>query len=426
MTRTAEIMVGSEADLRAERAGGRRKARTMTAGPAVIAVREGHRSSDRAEAEPARSVALVGTYPPTVCGLATFTSNLRAAIAAPGSGWAARVVRVIDEEEIERSSDVVAHWVTGDDASLQVALERLELFDAVLLQHEYGLFGGEDGEDVLELVSGLTTPLVAVLHTAPRQPSRHQRYVLDRLIRGAALVVVQSGVARLRILAANDADPDRVVVIPHGAAANFTGPVLSNVPSPAVLTWGLLSPGKGIEHGIAAMAGLACRSPEASYIVAGQTHPKVRARHGEKYREGLQAQARHLGIADRVHFDDSYRDWPSLRTLVRSADVVLLPYESLEQVSSGVLVEAVASGRPVVATRFPHAEELLAGGAGLLVSHGDVEAMTAALDRVLYEPGLAPRMAAAARRAAEPLLWPAVGAAYRAMVDRVVGAQAVA
>ena len=111
---------------------------------------------------------------------------------------------------------------------------------------------------------------------------------------------------------------------------------------------------------------------------------------------------------------------------MRSVDVVLLPYESRDQVSSGVLVEAVASGKPVVATRFPHAEELLAGGAGLLVAHGDVDAMVSALDRVLYEPGLAPEMAEAARRAAQPLLWPAVGREYRALISRVVESQAVA
>ena len=138
-----------------------------------------------------------------------------------------------------------------------------------------------------------------------------------------------------------------------------------------MLTWGLLSPGKGIEHGIRAVARVIHHSRRAaSYIVAGQTHPKVRAAEGERYREALQAQSRSLGIAGRVRFDGSYRDWESLRALVRSVDVVLLPYESRDQASSGVLVEALASAKPVVATRFPHAEEVLAGGAGILVGQG--------------------------------------------------------
>ena len=142
--------------------------------------------------------------------------------------------------------------------------------------------------------------------------------------------------------------------------------------------------------------------------------------HGECYRESLRREARELGVSDRIRFDDGYRDWESLRTLVRSVDAVLLPYEEPDQVSSGVLVEALASGKPVIATRFPHAEELLADGAGILVDDADVDAIAAALERLLYEPGLAERMARAARQTAQPLLWPAVAHAYRTLIDRVV------
>ncbi len=250
--------------------------------------------------------------------------------------------------------------------------------------------------------------------------------MLERILDTAAVAVVQSQAALQRILAVHDANPDAVVMIPHGAAPNFSGPVLQDIRRPSVLTWGLLSPGKGIEHGIAAIARLGIHTPPVSYIVAGETHPKVRAAHGEQYREALKARAFVLGVAGRVQFDDAYRDWESLAALVRSVDVVLLPYDSRDQVSSGVLVEAVASGKPVVATRFPHAVELLADGAGILVDHGDVEGMAHTLERVLYEHGLAGRMASAARTAAQPLLWPAVGASYRSLVNRVVAARAVA
>jgi polysaccharide biosynthesis protein PslF len=378
------------------------------------------------QTRPTRSVALVGTYPPTACGLATFTSNLRAAISPPGSGWDAKVVRILDRWEPERCPHVVAHWVAGDHASLARALDVLASFDAVLLQHEYGVFPGADGEQVLDLVAGVQAPLVAVVHTALQDPSPRQRAILDRVIDAAAVVVVQSEAARQRILSVHGRDPDEVVTIPHGAAENFTGPTRACIPRPSVLTWGLLSPGKGIEHGIAALARLEPHSPAVSYIVAGRTHPKVRAAHGERYRQFLQARARELGVADRVRFDGGYYDWDSLRALVRSVNVVLLPYESRDQASSGVLVEAVASGRPVVATRFPHAEELLADGAGILVDHGDVDAIAAALARVLDEPGLAERMAAAARRAARRLLWPVVGDGYRQLIDRAVRERVVA
>jgi len=358
--------------------------------------------------------------------VATFTSNLRAAIAARPSSWQTGIVRVLDSWEPRGSDEVVGQWVAGNLATLRHSLEALNSFEAVLLQHEYGLFGGRDGVDVLALIEGVNVPLVAVLHTVLLEPSPHQRHILDRIIEAAAVVVVQSEAARRRIVSVHDADPGSVIVIPHGAAANFSGPPLADVPRPAVLTWGLLSPGKGIEHGIAAIARLQPVSPAVSYIVAGKTHPKVRAANGEHYREALRTQAHSLGVDDRVRFDDRYRDWDSLRALVRSVDVVLLPYDSCDQVSSGVLVEALASGKPVVATRFPHAEDLIRGGAGILVEHGDVGAMADALARVLYAPGVAAQMAAAARRAAVPMLWPAVGASYRVLVDRVVATQAVA
>ncbi len=376
--------------------------------------------------ERARSIALVGTYPPTACGLATFTSNLRAAITVGAPGWVAPVVRVLDRPEPELSEEVAAQWIAGDATSLRRALAAVASSDAVVLQHEYGLFAGVDGEEVLALVDALGPPLVAVLHTVLLEPSVHQRQTLDRVLAAAAAVVVQSETARRRLVAAHGVAPEGVIVVPHGAAENFAGPIPLSVAGPTVLTWGLLSRGKGIEHGIAALARLGADTPAPRYIVAGQTHPKVQAIEGERYRRGLQAQARRLGVSDRVDFDGTYRDWSSLRELVRSVDVVLLPYDSHDQVSSGVLVEALASGKPVVATRFPHAEELLASGAGILVEHGDAEAMARALARVLSEPGLAEEMSAAARRTAEPMLWPAVGRAYRALVERVIADRAVA
>jgi glycosyltransferase involved in cell wall biosynthesis len=369
---------------------------------------------------------MVGTYPPTACGLATFTSNLAAAIATRESHWRVIIVRVLDQPEVETHTEVAVQWISGDRDSLARSLAAIESSDVVVLQHEFGLFGGLDGEDVLELVEGVRKPLVAVLHTVLSHPRAHQRFILDRLIEAATLVVVQSKDARRRLVTIYDADPGRIAVVPHGAEENFAGPPQPGAVHPYILTWGLLGPGKGIEYAISAVAHLQDRSLAPTYIIAGQTHPKVRAAEGESYRHKLQQQCRDLGVTQSVHFDDGYHDWESLRALVRSADVVLLPYDSLDQESSGVLVEAIASGKPVVATRFPHALELLSRGAGLLVPQGDVQAMTDALERVLYEPGLAETMKACARREAAVLLWPTVGATYRRLISQIMARREVA
>jgi glycosyltransferase involved in cell wall biosynthesis len=262
------------------------------------------------------------------------------------------------------------------------------------------------------------------MHTVLEAPSDHQRMIIDELTSAASAVVVLSQSAYDRMLMIYHTPLEKLTVIPHGADANFSGPVLSAVKGPSVLTWGLLGPGKGLEYGISAVARLQRRAPRPTYIIAGETHPKVKLHEGERYRHQLQAQARELGVAHRVIFADGYRDAQTLRELIRSVDVVLLPYESRDQVSSGVLVEAIASGKPVVATRFPHAEELLSRGAGFVVSQGDVTAMAAALEEVLYVPGVATRMRVAARQEASALLWPAVGARYRTLLRELFAERA--
>jgi glycosyltransferase involved in cell wall biosynthesis len=190
-----------------------------------------------------------------------------------------------------------------------------------------------------------------------------------------------------------------------------------------MLTWGLIGPGKGIERVIDAMPALVDLPMRPRYLVAGQTHPKVLARHGESYRRARMDQAERLGVGESVTFDADYRDLASLTSLIQSSAVVVLPYDSTEQATSGVLVDAIAAGRPVVATAFPHAKELLASGAGLVVAHHDPEAMAQALHRVLTEPALAERMAAEARRLAPTLGWPVVAGQYRKLADHLVAEQ---
>ncbi len=184
-----------------------------------------------------------------------------------------------------------------------------------------------------------------------------------------------------------------------------------------VLTWGLLGPGKGIEHAIDSIAMLRDRGLHADYQVAGQTHPRVLDRDGEAYRRALQTRAYSRNVADRVHFDARFLPAGPLARLISAADVVLLPYDSPEQVTSGVLIEAVTAGKPVVSTCFPHAVELLGSGAGLLVDRKDPAGIARALQRVLTEPGLSARMSSYSADLAPQLLWPAVARSYRELAS---------
>jgi polysaccharide biosynthesis protein PslF len=246
------------------------------------------------------------------------------------------------------------------------------------------------------------------------------------LIGSSAAVVVMTETARQRLLQHYTADPHAVSVIPHGAADNSLDPAIVRLPNarPVILTWGLLGEGKGIEWAIAAMSELSDLTPPPLYRVVGETHPRVAERQGEQYREGLMNQVSRLGLMDRVQFDPRYLDPIALKHVVQQADVVLLPYDSIEQVTSGVLIEAVTAGKPIVSTGFPHARELLGSGTGLVVERCDPMAIAGALRRVLTEPGLAPRMAAAAKRIAPSLLWPTVAAQYRELASHALSPEA--
>jgi len=380
--------------------------------------------------------ALLSTYPPTQCGLATFTAALLAHLAQPGDQVA--VVRVLDEPAPCPADEVVHDLVAGSVASASAAAAVLNGFDVVIVQHEYGIYGGPDGQDVISLLDALYVPSIVVLHTVLAHPTSRQRVILDEVIAAASVVVTMPQTARSRLLDIYGTAPEKVFVIPHGAADHRTAASdhrtaasdhrtaasdhRMTVPAqttgrPTVLTWGLLGPGKGIEHAIDSIALLREHGLDIDYQVAGQTHPRVLGRDGEAYRRALQAQARAGGVADRVHFDGRFLPGATLSQLIGAADVVLLPYDSLEQVTSGVLIEAVTAGKPVVSTCFPHAVELL--GAGLLVERQDPAGIAQALYRVLTEPGLSARMSSYSATLAPQLLWPAVAHSYRELASAI-------
>jgi len=367
----------------------------------------------------------LSTYPPTRCGLATFNAALGTHLnAASGRSGVVRLLAGDDNGgiAIDRTAPRVVHtWPTDQPGGWPAAANALNRFDVAIVQHEYGIYPGDAGEEVLPLLRRLKVPTIVVLHTVLSSPDPLQRSVLERIVAAADAVVTMTDTARHRLVAGYQVDARKISVIPHGAASHTSAP-RHRRDRPHLLTWGLLGPGKGIEWALRALALLKDLTPMPTYTVAGRTHPKVLEQFGDVYRTSLQALAADLGVADAVRWEDVYLDQSSLSRLIRSADVVVLPYDSTEQVTSGVLIEAVGADVPVLATEFPHAVELLVDGPGLLVPHQDPTAMAAGIRQLLAAPE--PAAGVTGLSGGSTLRWPAVAARYQSLAARLLADRA--
>jgi glycosyltransferase involved in cell wall biosynthesis len=368
-----------------------------------------------------RVIGLVSTYPPRLCGLATFAAALERALIAAGDSV---VVAAIDDDEtpISASTESGVRMMPGDPQSIADTAAAMSRTDVAIVQHEYGIFGGPDGAEVLDLLLRIDVPTIVVLHTVPAVPTDHQRVILETIAVLASSLVVMTNTAADRLLRNYRVDPFKVTTIPHGARATARAPLSLVAATPThrrLLTWGLLGPGKGVEHAIRALPLLADLDPPVRYTVAGATHPNVLLREGNRYRQFLMDLAANEARGQ-VVFDGAYRDLDSLGRLIRATDLVVLPYDSQDQVTSGVLVDAIAAGKPVIATAFPHAIELLADGAGIVVPHGDPVALAAAIRTACDEPGVLDAMSARARAIAPSLSWDSVAERYRSLCDELL------
>jgi len=350
------------------------------------------------------------------------------------------VVRIVDHAQPGVHPNVVAELVNSSPSSLSAAASVLNRFDVAIVHHDYGIYASHDGHELLDVLAKVAVPTIAVLHTVHSQPTPSQRQVLERIAHAADAVVVMSGTAARRLQTDHLVDTGKVSIIPHGAlrglrlsprpsTSPFAAPAAAGA-RPTILTWGLIRPEMGIEWAIEAVAALGDLTPAPRYLIAGRTHPAVRRRDGEAYRNSLFARAEALGVADRVEFDPVYRSPAALLDLMCQADVVLLPHDASDQAVSGVLVQAVVAGRPIVATRFAHAVELLTEATGLLVAHRDPAAMAEALRTLLTQPARAASVATACARLAPDLEWSTVAESYRHLAysltsGRVNGADAV-
>jgi polysaccharide biosynthesis protein PslF len=372
-----------------------------------------------------RTYGFLSSYPPTRCGSATYTFGLTRALATPESGDTVGVVRVHGTSITSSPPEVVEHLRSRAPGGHRAAAEALNAFDVAVVVHQEEMYGGQAGDQLLSVLDQVRVPVVLLAHSLPYTPSTLRRIVLERAMESSAAVVATTWAARERLISGYLVDPAKVFVIPRGSSWRPTpSPVRSA--RPVILTWGLMRPGKGIELAIDGLRRLRHLQPSPAYIVAGQTHPRTREEQGEAYRHRLGRRADDAGVAGLVRFVDAYLDDVALSRFIARADVVVLPYDPPESVASAVLVEAIAAGKPVVATAFPHALEMLSDGAGVLVPPQDGAGIGEALHRVLTEPDHRDALAARAAQLADGLSWPTVAARYRSLATALLAGPMVA
>jgi glycosyltransferase involved in cell wall biosynthesis len=366
--------------------------------------------------------AFASTYVPRRCGIATFTHDLAAAVGDR------EIVALHPSDETGAYPPEVRHRVRRDNLADYLNAARVinaDGVDAVSVQHEYGIWGGRDGEYVLDFVRALNKPVVSTLHTVLRNPTAHQRQLLVGLVRASAASVVMSRSAAELLARVYGVSPGRLDVIPHGVpdlplvSADSVKARLGIGGGPMILSFGLLGPGKGYESVVEAMPAVLSVIPNARYVIVGATHPDLLRHEGEVYRDGLQARAAALGIADRVQFVNRFVGKPELGDWLTAADIFVTPYPNLEQIVSGTLAYAMSAGRAVVSTPYAYAVELLGGGRGRLVEPGSSSALAQSFVELLGNHGQRLAMGRLAYMYSRSMVWSQVGAQYRRLIGRV-------
>lgn len=372
-------------------------------------------------------IAFIGNYLPRQCGIATFTTDLCGAMTAEFGSGRLFAIPVNDPESSYQYPERVRIEIEQEDcSSYERAAEFLNFNgnDLVCMQHEYGIFGGVAGSHILALLRKLKMPLVTTLHTVLREPDSNQRSVLDEIGHLSDRLIVMSEHAACLLRDVYDVPGEKIDIIPHGVPdlpfmdPNYFKDLFGTQGKSVLLTFGLLSPNKGIENVIHALPAILAKHPNLVYIVSGATHPHIRRREGERYREELQALAAQCGVSSHVIFNNRFVSTEEMIEQVGAADIYITPYRHEAQVVSGTLAIALGAGKAIISTPYWHAKEILANGRGVLVPFDDPDSIAAAVTELLGNDAERHAMRKRAYLRSRGTTWQKTAQAYMASFQR--------
>src|SRR5260221_1781207 len=374
-----------------------------------------------------RKIAFVGDHLPRKCGIATFTSDLLTSVAAAHPQSQCLAVAVTDIKGIYKYPEVVRFEIEEQDLpSYLRAADFLNIsnVDIVCLQHEFGIFGGPAGGHILALLRELRMPIVTTLHTVLREPKIEQRRVMQELISLSTRLVVMVERGRQMLQEIYQAPPSKIDLIPHGIPdVGFVDPTYFKdqfgVEGKVVLlTFGLLSPNKGIEYVLNALPQILTEFPDVVYIVLGATHPNELLEHGEAYRLSLEILAKKNKIEKNVIFYNQFVDIENLKEFIGPADLYITPYLNEAQITSGTLAYTFGAGKAVISTPYWHASELLANDRGVLVPFANPKAIAEGVKRFLSDPVLMTATRKRAWKLGRGMIWPVVAKRHMESFER--------
>ncbi len=373
------------------------------------------------------NIAFLSSYPPRECGIATFTQDLVTQMSYSKVTGKIRVVAV-SNELVRYDNKVMMELAQNDKSSYAQTAHKLNLSDADLLviEHEFGIYGGDCGEYILELVDNLQIPFVTTLHTVLPKPNKLQRYIVKTLgEKGEKIITMASNTVDM-LINVYDITPSKIEVISHGVPSI---PMKSREKlkedyglenRSIISTFGLLSSGKGLEYGIEAIAQVAKEHKDVLYFILGQTHPAVQKESGEQYRNTLKKMVEEFGIQDNVRFVNKYLTKGEIISYLNLSDIYMTPYLNKDQAVSGTLAYAVGSGRVIVSTPYSYAKEMLSQGRGLLAEFRDSESIADCITYVLNNPNEKKKMEQRTLKTGESMTWEKVGAAYQRLFADVI------
>lgn len=376
-----------------------------------------------------RGVAFLGTYLPQHCGIATFTHDLSSAVAQQaGREQPVNVIAMKDRPEGYDYSDRVKFEIRRDhqiDYARAADFLNFSRTGVLSLQHEYGIFGGEWGSNVLTLLRELRRPVVVTCHTVLRNPNPGQKAVFDEILARADRIVVMTQKAFEILEEVYGVGQEKAVLVPHGihdvpfVDSSYYKDNFGVEGRRVLLTFGLLSRNKGIEDVIEALPEIVAKHPKVTYLVLGATHPAVVREEGESYRLELQRRIRELGLEDYVLFHPRFVELEELLEYIGATDIFVAPYHNLDQITSGALSYAMGAGKAVVSTPFWHAEELLAEGRGRLFPVRDSAALARAITSLLDDEVALSSMRKRAYQYCRHMVWSSVARRYVDLFDAV-------